>query len=106
MVGNEVPEPPMSPYLAGRGPLPRPSGEPALAPAVVLDVAIAFPADGGEAEIELLHVVIGPERRGVAVHDDAAALQNVAVIGIAQRDVGVLLGEQEGHAGILVEAAH
>ena len=33
---------------------------------------------------------------GRAVHHDAAALQDVAVVGVAQRHVGVLLGQQEG----------
>src|SRR5579885_1896332 len=81
-------------------------GEPALAPAVMLHVAIALAAGGGEAEIELLHILVGAERRGAAIHDHAAVLEDVAVIGVAQRDVGVLLGEQEAHPSVAIEAPY
>jgi hypothetical protein len=40
---------------------------------------------------------------GLAVHHDAAVLQDVAVVGVAQRHVGVLLGQQEGDALALVQ---
>src|SRR6266851_5784350 len=81
------------------------SGEPALAPAVMLDVAIALAAAGGEAEIELLDVLVGAQAGRRAVEHDAAVLEDVAVIGVAQRDVGVLLGEEEAHPGVAVQAA-
>src|SRR5579883_414531 len=71
------------------------SGEPALAPAVMLDLAVAFAPGGGKAEIELLHILVAAQGLRRAIHDDAAVLEDVAIIGIAQRDVGVLLGEQE-----------
>src|SRR5262249_37305931 len=83
----------------------RPSGEPALAAPVMLHVAVALAAAGGEAEVEFLHVVIGAQTVRRPVHDDAAVLQDVAVIGVAERDVGVLLGEEEAHLALAVEAA-
>src|ERR1700730_16553248 len=80
------------------------SRQPALAALVVLDVAVALAAAGGDAEIELLDVLVGAQCRGVAVEHDATVLQDVAVIGVAQRDVGVLLGEQEADALVAGEA--
>src|SRR5665213_2516909 len=76
------------------------SGQPALAPLVALHVAIALAVAAGMAgaEIELAHVFVLAQGGGGAVHDDAPALENVAMVGVAQRHVGVLLGEKKGHA--------
>ena len=57
----------------------------------------------GNAEVEFLDVLVVGERLGVAVHHHAAVLQNVAVAREAQRHIGVLLGEQERHAFLVVE---
>src|SRR5688572_4173848 len=78
------------------------SGEPALAALVALDVAIALALGAAGraagAEIELAHVLVLAQHRRRAVHDDPAALEDVAVVGVTQRHAGVLLGEQEGDA--------
>src|SRR6478735_8243317 len=71
------------------------SRQPALAAAVVLHVAEASPAARGQSQVELLDVLVGPERLGLAIHHHAAVLEDVAVVGIAQRDGGVLLREEE-----------
>src|SRR5262249_44820157 len=82
------------------------SGEPALAALVVLGVAERFALALGDAEVELLDVLVLAQRLGVAVHDDAAVLEDVAVARVFERHVGVLLGEQERDAFLLVEAVH
>src|SRR5262245_13706622 len=82
------------------------SSEPALSAAVGLDVAEALAASGGEAEVELLDVLVIGERLALAVHHHPAVLQDVAVVCVAQRDVGVLLGEQEAHLFLAVQLAH
>src|SRR6478752_7282290 len=63
------------------------SGEPALAALVALHVAVALALARGRAgaEIELAHVLVLAQRRGSAVHDDPAAFQDVAVVGVAKR---------------------
>src|SRR5579883_1947777 len=84
----------------------RKSRQPALAALVVLHVAEALASALRDAEVELLHVLVLGERAGLAVHDDAAVLENVAVARVIQRHVGVLLGEQEGDALARIEVAH
>jgi hypothetical protein len=79
------------------------SGKPALAALVVLDVLERAPPLAANTEIEFLHVLVLAQILGLAIHDDAAGFENVAVGGVAQRDVGVLLGQQERHALLLVE---
>src|SRR4051794_24118005 len=79
------------------------SRQPALAAAVEFDVAVAFAAGGGQTEIEFLDVLVLAQRGRLAIHDDPAVFQDVAVIGIAQRDIGVLLGDDKADAGLLVE---
>src|SRR5688500_13169609 len=73
------------------------SSEPTLSPAVGLHVAKAAAPARRIAEVKLLHVLVVGERFAFTVHHHAPVLEDVAVIGIAQRDVGVLLGEQEAH---------
>src|SRR5580765_1572030 len=84
------------------------SGEPALAALVALHVAVTLALARGRAgaEVELAHVLVLAQRCGGAVHDDAAAFQDVAVIGVAQGHVGVLLGQKEGDAFLLVQVLH
>src|SRR5215468_4985783 len=82
-----------------------PSRQPALAAAVVLDVAVALAAAGGEAEVEFLDVVVGAQPLAGAVHDHPTILEDVAVVGIAERDVGVLLRQQEAHLALTIEPA-
>src|SRR6187455_1928278 len=86
----------------------RSSGQPALAALVALHVAIALSLARGAAgaEVELAHVLVLAQGRRGAVHDDTAALQDVAVVGVAQRHVGVLLGEEEGDAFLEIEVLH
>ena len=69
----------------------------------MLDVAKRLAAFAADAEVEFLDVFILPERRGIAVEHDAPGLQDETVIGIAQRDIGVLLGKQEGNALLFVQ---
>src|SRR4029077_12532889 len=78
-------------------------GQPPLAPLVVLDVAERFALALGNAEVELLDILVLAQRLGLAVHDDTAVLQDIAVARVFQRHIGVLLGEQEGHALLAVE---
>src|SRR5438552_15846620 len=74
------------------------SREPALAALVALHVAVALALARGRAgaEVELAHVLVLAQRCRGAVHDHPAAFQDVAVVGVAQRHVGVLLRQQEG----------
>src|SRR5262249_13538649 len=76
----------------GSGPCSR---EPTLAALIVLHVAKRLPLALRDAEIELLDVLVLCQRFRLAVHDDAAVFQDVAVTGVSERHVGVLFGEQE-----------
>src|SRR6266542_2626881 len=69
------------------------ASEPALAPLVELEIAVAGRA--AAAEVELLHVLVRAELVGLAVEDDPAALHDVAVIRDLEGEVRVLLDEQE-----------
>src|SRR5687768_7097235 len=80
--------------------------QPALTAPVMLGIAVALALVSAQAQVKLLHVLVARKRRGRAVHDYASGFEDVAVIGIAQRDVGVLLREQEAHALFLVQVAH
>src|SRR5439155_1391874 len=72
------------------------SREPSLAAPVVLDVAVApAPTDAGEAEIELLDVLVDPELLGVPVEHDAPALHDVPVLHDPPRHRRILLGEED-----------
>src|SRR5450756_1362288 len=64
--------------------------QPAFAPAVMLAVAEGFAPAFGNAEIELLHVLVLGQRLGVAVHHHPAVLENVAVAREPQRHMGIL----------------
>src|SRR3546814_8138598 len=79
---------------------------PALAAPVELVVAKALALAAGNAQIELLDVFVEPQVGRRAVHHDAAVFQDVAVVGIAQRNVGVLLGQQETDPLALVQVTH
>src|SRR5436190_4260970 len=80
--------------------------QPTLAPPVGLHVAEAPAARGGEAEVELLYVLVLRQALRLAIHHDASVLEDVTVVGVAQRDVGVLLGEKEAHPLLAVELLH
>src|SRR5256885_13725117 len=82
------------------------SGKPPLPAAVVLHVLEAPALARGDAEIELLDVLVRGELHGGAVHDHPAVLEDVAVIGVAQGDVGILLCQEKAHALLLIEAPH
>src|SRR5438876_7308997 len=82
------------------------SCKPALAALVALHVAEALAVTAAHAEVELFHVLVVAQALRRAVHHHAAVLEDVAIVGIAQRHVGVLLGEQEGHALLAVQVAH
>ena len=56
-----------------------------------------------DAEIELLDVGILAQLAGSAVEHHATIFKNIAMVGITQRNIGVLLGQQEGNSLILVE---
>src|SRR5665213_3647961 len=77
--------------------------QPALAPAIVLAVTERFTPASRNAQIEFLDVFVFGQRFGIAVHHNAAVFQNVAIAGEAQRHVGVLLGQQERYAFLLVK---
>src|SRR5436190_11270913 len=56
------------------------------------------------AEIELLDVVLLAQPRAGVLHDDAAVLEDVAVVGDVERHVGVLLDQQQRRAAVAVDA--
>src|SRR6185436_7743152 len=74
------------------------SAIPAPAPPVLLDVAVAAPRAAGGAEVELADVLVGQQALGRAVEDDPSVLHDVGVVGGVERDLGVLLDEQDRHA--------
>src|SRR5262245_25605225 len=80
--------------------------QPALAPLVGLHVAEALAVAAADAEVELGHVLVRAQCLGLSVHDDAPGLEDVAVGGVLERHVGVLLAEQYGQALLGVEALH
>src|SRR5207244_7177757 len=101
--------PPSAPSRALRAngsPACRNASQPTLAPPIGLHIAEALAPGSGEAEVELLHVLVLRERGRFAVHHHAAGLQDVTVVRVAQRDVGVLLRKQEAHALLAVELLH
>ena len=69
----------------------------------MLDVAVALAARRREPEIELLDVLVGAQGGGRAVHYDPTVFEDVAVTGVAQCDVGVLLGDQKADILFLVQ---
>src|SRR6266540_274430 len=83
------------------------SRQPPLAALVVLDVAVALAlADAGEAEVELLDVLVLADRLAVAVEHHPAILHHVGIVGEAQRDGDILLREEHRHAFFAVQPAH
>src|SRR5687768_2643194 len=79
------------------------SAIPASAAPILLDVAIAAPAAGPLPEIEFLDVLVAAEAGGIAVEDDAAVLQHVAVIGDFERYWGALFDKENGDAEIAAD---
>src|SRR5208337_854348 len=82
------------------------SRQPAFAALVRLHVLERAPLVARHAEIEFAHVLVGAQRLGRAVEHDPAGFENIAETRVAQRNVGVLLGEQERDALALIEALH
>src|SRR5437762_8019493 len=115
-----LPQPPPGSWSNRGAPLPRgrppprrarPAGarsrQPPLAPTVVLHVAIGLAlAHPGQAEVELLDILVLADRLRVAVQHDPSALHHVAVLREAERDGRVLLGEQQRYALFAVQPAH
>src|SRR5262245_12809965 len=60
------------------------SRQPPLPPPVVLHVAEALAPACGQAQVELLHVLVRSEVGSRPVHDHAAIFQDIAVVGVAQ----------------------
>src|SRR4029453_11407876 len=88
-------------FPAGR---PAGSEHPALAALVELHLAEALATAGlAEAQVELPDVVVAAELVGRAVQDDPAVLHDVAIVRDAQRDLGVLLDEEERGPALLVD---
>src|SRR5262249_7202113 len=69
--------------------------QPSLAPPVMLALTERFAPAFGDAEIELLDVLVLAQRLGLAVEHHAAVFEHVAVTRVFQCHAGVLLGEQE-----------
>src|SRR5690606_30829218 len=94
-------------YVCGSRPIPPSSLRSGLAPllhvtfapAVSFDVPVAFADAGfGQPEVKFLDIGIILELFHRSLLDDAAVLHDVAVVGHAQRDPGVLLHEKNGGA--------
>src|SRR5437773_1025890 len=74
------------------------SRQPPFAAAVVLHVAVALAlADARQTQVELLDVLVVADGLRIPVEHDTPRLHDVAVLGKAQRDRRVLLGEQHCH---------
>ena len=58
-------------------------GQPAFAPPVVFDVAVAVAAGGAETEIKFLDVLVLAQRGGGAIEHHAAVFENIAMVGNA-----------------------
>src|SRR5262245_64255667 len=84
----------------------RVSKRPAFAALVEFQILEALAAPGlAQAEVELAHVLVAAQLGGRALEDDAAVLHDVAVVGEAQRDLRVLLDEQERRLLLVVDLA-
>src|SRR5574337_993012 len=84
----------------------RSSREPALAALITLDVLERAPVLARDAEIEFAHVLVVPEGSRRAVEHVPPSIEDVAETRVAERNRGVLLGEQKRDAFALVKAAH
>src|SRR3989337_3872333 len=82
------------------------SGQPPLATMVMLDVAVALAlADSRQPQVELLYVFVVADRLRVAVEHDSAVLHDVRVLGKPKRHGDILLGEQDRHVLLPIQAA-
>src|ERR1051326_309586 len=82
------------------------SRQPALAPLVMLDVAVGLArADLVETEIEFLDVGVAAQLLGRTFQHDAAVLHHVAVVGDVEHDCCVLLDDENGEVALLLEAS-
>ena len=66
----------------------------------MLDVAerLPFATLAVQTQVELLDVLVAEQLLGLAVHDDLARFEDVAVLGDRQRHHGVLFDQQHRHA--------
>src|SRR5215475_13860186 len=81
------------------------SRQPALAPLVVLHVAVGLArAYLVEAEIELFDIRIAAQLLGWPFQHDAAALHHIAMIGDVEDERGVLLDDEDREVALLLEA--
>ncbi len=72
---------------------------PALAAFVELEIFETLPTPSfTEPQIELTHVLIAPQHLSGTVQDDPAVLHDIAVMGDAEGDLGILLDQQTGRA--------
>src|SRR5215472_1759788 len=80
--------------------------QPALAPAVVLEVAVRLAcADLVEPEIELLDIGVLAQALGRALEDDAAILHDIAMVGDVERHARVLLDQKHGQLPLFAQPA-
>src|SRR5205823_13963723 len=79
--------------------------EPALSSTIVFHIAKRLASGAREAEIEFFHVLVLRELGCGAIHDHAPVFQDISIVGEAQRDIGVLLGEKEAHLFLLIQIA-
>src|SRR5579872_2525099 len=78
-------------------------GQPSLSSLVVLNVSKRAALSASDAKIEFLHILVGAQSASLAVEHDAPVFEDIAEIGVAQRDIGVLFGEKERDAFLCVQ---
>src|SRR5262249_2516713 len=94
------------PSPANAGEEPAELRQPALAPAVVLEVSVRLAcADLVEPEIELLDIGVLAQTLGWALEDDAAVLHDIAMVGDVERHGRVLLDQKHGQLPLFAQPA-
>src|SRR5690606_31044670 len=82
------------------------SAIPPPAAPVLLDVAVASPRHPrAMAQVELADVLVRGQPLAIAVENDAAVLDDIAVVRELERDLCVLLDEEDGHAQLVADGA-
>src|SRR3990170_3020336 len=82
------------------------SGQPPLATMVMLDVAVALAlADSRQPQVDLLDVFVVADRLRVAVEHDPPVFHHIGILGEPERHRDVLLGEQDRHVPLPIQAA-
>ncbi len=72
----------------------------------MLYVFEGFSSRRTQPQVKLFHIFIRPQVFGIAFHHDPAIFENVAKIGIPQRDHRVLLSQQKTHVLARVKILH